>query len=172
METLLRRTGARLRAVQTEGRAPGVNLELRDVWRGPGDNKYAWTPFEPNDEFNPDWCDRPPYLVDDPHYVEVLIDGVEVARVELDHDFRGSKHIGAPKLGDKAMEIQFIEVAASYRRRRIGAEVVRLLVDRHQDRRLLAMSEEADEFWASLGWDRYDHRDGPHRYRPLFVAPA
>jgi hypothetical protein len=33
------------------------------------------------------------------------------------------------------------------------------------------MSEEADDFWASLGWDRYDHREGPTRYRPLFVAP-
>jgi ribosomal protein S18 acetylase RimI-like enzyme len=149
-----------------------VRLELRDLRRGPGDDKYVWLPFEVNDNFNPDWWDRVPYLEDDPHYVQVLLDGVEVGRVELDHGFRGSKHLGAPKLGDKALEIQFIEVAESCRGQGIGAEVVRLLVERHHDRRFLAMSEDADDFWASLGWDRYDHRDGPQRYRPLFVAPA
>lgn len=149
-----------------------MNLELRDVRRAAGDDKYVWTPFEPNQEFNPDWWDRPPYLDDNPHYVGAFLDGVEVARVQLDHDFRGSKHVGAPKLGDRAMEIQFIEVAESHRRQRVGAEVVRLLVEGYPDNRLLAMSEDADEFWAALGWDRYDHRDGPHRYRPLFVAPA
>jgi ribosomal protein S18 acetylase RimI-like enzyme len=101
----------------------------------------------------------------------VLLDGIEVARVELDHDFRGSKHVGAPRLGSGTLEIQFIEVAVSHRRRGVGAVVVRSLVAAHADRRFLALSEEADEFWASLGWDRYDYWDGPHQYRPLFVQP-
>ena len=149
-----------------------MNLVLRDLRRGPGDDKYVWMPFEVNDQFNGEWWDRVPYLDDDPHYVQVLLDGVEVARVELDHGFRGSEHVDAPKLGASALEIQFIEVAVSQRRQGIGAEVVRLLVERHSDHRLLAMSEDADDFWASLGWRRYDHPDGPHQYRPLFVAPA
>ena len=148
-----------------------MNLELRDVRRAPGDDKYLWTPFELSDDFTPDWWDRVPYLDDDPHYVQVLHDGAEVARVELDHDFRGSAHVGAPRLGDQALEIQFLEVADPHRGQGIGTEVVRLLVEQYPSHRLLAMSEDADGFWSSLGSDRYDHRDGPQRYRPLFVAP-
>lgn len=148
-----------------------MNLELRDVRRSPGADKYLWTPFELSDDFAPDWWDRVPYLDDDPHYVQVLRDGVEVARVELDHDLRGSAHVRAPRLGDQALEIQFLEVADPHRGQGIGTEVVRLLVEQYPDHRLLAMSEDADGFWSSLGWDRHDHRDGPQRYRPLFVAP-
>lgn len=148
-----------------------VNLILRAVRRGPSDDRYVWTPFELNEEFNEDWWGSPPYLKDDPHYVEGTLDGVEVARVELDHDFRGSKHVGAPRLGASALEIQFLEVAKSHRLRGVGAEVVLQLVERYPHRRFIALSEDADEFWAALGWDRYDYHDGPHQYRPLFVAP-
>lgn len=148
-----------------------MGLQLRDILRGPNDDKYAWTPFAPGDQFTPDWWDRVPYMDDNPHYVGVWLDDVNVARVELDHEFRGSAHIGAPKLGDRALEIQFIEVAESYRGQGIGTETIRLLVAHHPGRRFVALSEDADDFWASLGWDRYDHREGPTRYRPLFVAP-
>jgi ribosomal protein S18 acetylase RimI-like enzyme len=101
-----------------------------------------------------------------------MLDGVEVARVQLDHNFPGSKHIDAPTLGVSALEIQFLEVAKSYRRRGLGAEVVQRLVADYPNRRFLALSEDADEFWAALGWNRYDYYDGSHQYQPLFVAPA
>ena len=91
--------------------------------------------------------------------------------MELDHNFAGSKHVGSPDMGTRALEIQFIEVARSHRRTGIGAEVVRRLVEAHPERRFLALSEDADQFWATLGWDRYDHPDGPDWYRPLFVHP-
>jgi GNAT superfamily N-acetyltransferase len=99
------------------------------------------------------------------------LEGVEVARVELDHHFGGSLHVGAPELGATALEIQFMEVAASHRRQGIGAPVVERLEDEYPDRRLLALSEGADEFWASLGWERFDYSDGLRLYRPLFVQP-
>jgi len=38
--------------------------------------------------------------------------------------------------------------------------------------RLFAYSEEAHGFWASLGWDRFDHPEGPQFHRPLFIQPA
>jgi len=148
-----------------------VNLILRDVRRDPSDDRYVWTPYELNEEFNGDWWNSPPYSIDDPHYVKAILAGVEVARVELDHYFRGSKHVGAPRLGATALEIQFIEVAKSYRRQGVGAEVARRLVESYPNRRFLALSEDADEFWATLGWNRYDYHDGPHQYRPLFIAP-
>ncbi|SHG13316.1 hypothetical protein SAMN05443575_1462 [Jatrophihabitans endophyticus] len=149
-----------------------MSITLVHLRRGASDDKYSWTPFAPNDEFNGDWWDSPPYLFDDPHFVRADGDGVEVARIELDHDFRGSKHVGAPDLGDAALEIQFMEVAKSYRRKGIGAAVIAILAEQYPDRRLLALSEEADGFWASLGWDRFDFSDGPHHYRPLFIQPA
>ncbi len=76
-----------------------VNLDLVHIRRGPSDDKYVWTPFAVNDEFNAGWWDSPPYLFDDPHYVRADSDGVEVAKIEFNHDFRGSKQVGAPKLG-------------------------------------------------------------------------
>lgn len=148
-----------------------MNLILQDVRREPGSDRYVWTPFEMNEEFNGDWWDSPPHSTDDPHYVTAILGGVQVARVELDHNFRGSSHFGAPRLGATALEIQFIEVAKSHQRQGVGAGVVRGLLERYPDRRLLALSEDADGFWAGLRWNRYDHHDGPHLYRPLFIAP-
>jgi GNAT superfamily N-acetyltransferase len=149
-----------------------VDLWLVELRRASRDDRYVCMPFEPNDQFNGGWWDRTPYLDDDPHYIDVLLDGVEVARVELDHDFRDSMHVGAPELGASALEIQFIEVVASHRRQGIGAEVVRRIASDNPNRRLLALSEEADEFWASLGWERYDYGSAPHQYRPLFISPS
>ena len=155
----------------TEIRQSDMELEIREIRRRSDDSRFLWTPFEPNDQFNGDWWDRPPYMTDDPLYIEVLLDGVEVARVELDEGFRGSKHVGAPTLGHLALEIQFIEVAESHRRQGIGAEVVARLAAAYSGRRLLALSEGADDFWASLDWVRYDYSDGPMNYRPLFIQP-
>lgn len=146
-----------------------MELALVDIRRGDAD-RYTWLPFTECDEFTFEWWSRGTYLSDDPHYVQALIEGVEVARVELDHEFEGSDHLGAPDLGTSALEIQFFEVARSHRRRGIGSTVIQQLTGAYPQQRLLAMSEEADEFWLSLGWQRYDHPDC--YYRPLFVAPA
>jgi hypothetical protein len=35
----------------------------------------------------------------------------------------------------------------------------------------VVFSEEADGFWASLGWERYDYPEEPG-YRALFIQPA
>jgi hypothetical protein len=50
--------------------------------------------------------------------------------------------------------------------------MVKELERRFPNRRLLAFSEEADGFWTSLGWERFDHPDGPRFYRPLFIQPV
>jgi GNAT superfamily N-acetyltransferase len=149
-----------------------MNLHLIDRRCGPNDSNYAWTPFEPSDQLTSHWWDEPRYLDDDPSFVQVLLDGVEVGRVEMDEDFRGSGHKGAPRLGKATLEIQLIEVSSEHRNRGIGTEVMRRLAAMHSDRRFLAMSEDADAFWASLGWDRYDHPAGSDRHRPLFVQQA
>ena len=52
----------------------------------------------------------------------------------------------------------------------VGTRTVQALAQRHVNRRLMAYSEEADEFWDPLGWDRFDHTDG--RHRALFIQPT
>lgn len=46
------------------------------------------------------------------------------------------------------------------RGRGVGTQVVQGLGKRQRGNRLLAYSERADGFWASLGWERFDHPDG------------
>jgi hypothetical protein len=152
-----------------------MSLEFIDHRRGSG-NKHSWVPsFDWSVDYeNDQWWDEPRhYYVGEPWFVQALEGGVEVARVELD-DPGGinPEYTGVPELGDKRLEIQLIEVATAAGRRGVGTRVVRGLAELHSGRRLFAYSEEADEFWASLGWDRFDHPDGPRFQRPLFIQPA
>lgn len=151
-----------------------MSLALVDYRRGPSD-KYSWMPaFDWDTSYeNERWWDEVRHYVDDPWFVQVLVDGVEVARVELD-DPGGINptYVGVPELGTERLEIQLVEVAAAARRRGIGRRVVRALSNRHPDRRLFAYSEQADGFWARLGWEPfYDPRPGPPG-RTLFIQPA
>lgn len=146
-------------------------LELVDLRRG-GASRYSWVPpfdFETAYE-NERWWDDVPYLSDDPWYVHVLEGGAEVARVELD-DPGGinPEYANVPELGPERLEIQFIEVATAARGRSVGTRVVQALQQRHPDRRLFAYSEQAHGFWASLGWERFDHPEGEQFHRPLFI---
>lgn len=144
--------------------------------RGSADT-YSWVPpFDWSIGYKYDqwWDDVRYYYVSEPWFVQVLEDGVEVARVELD-DPGGinPEYTGVPDLGGERLEIQLIEVATAVRSRGVGTRVVEGLAGLHRDRRLFAYSEEADEFWASLGWSRFDHRDGqPQFHRALFIQPA
>lgn len=102
----------------------------------------------------------------------MLEGGAEVARVELD-DPGGinPEYADVPELGPERLEIQLIEVSTAARGRGVGTLVVQELKERHPDRRLFAYSEEAHEFWASLGWERFDHPEGEQFHRPLFIQP-
>lgn len=77
-----------------------------------------------------------------------------------------------PLIGQERLEIQLIEVATEARERGISTQVVQALKQRHPGRRLMAYSEDAHEFWASLGCDRYDPPEGPRFHRPLFIQQA
>jgi GNAT superfamily N-acetyltransferase len=149
-----------------------VVLEFIEIRRG-GANRHSWSPFEPSHGFDAfDWWDRLPYWNDKPWYIQILRDESEVGRVELDEKV-GLRHYGVDRhLEAKALEIQFIEVSADCRRQGIATQIVRELERRHPERTLVAFSEQADDFWASLGWRRYDHPTEAQFYRPLFVHQA
>lgn len=147
-----------------------MDLVLDERRRGPGDDRYGWQPFARDERFNDGgWS---PLRVDDASiYIRVRLDGVEVARVELDELVDFSHFATAPQF-DGALEIEFIEVASTHRRQGIGRAVVNALVARYPDRRFVGFSEGADPFWASLGWDRYEHPEGVDYCRPLYIRPA
>lgn len=147
-------------------------LELIDFRRGPTDDRSWAPPFDWSVDYeHPHWWNR--QLTDEPWFVQVSEDGVEVARVELD-DSGGINptYTDVPELGPERLEIQFIEVATAVRGRKVGTEVVQMLAERHQDRRLFAYSEDADRFWTQLGWEPfYDPGPGPVG-RTLFIQPV
>jgi len=146
-------------------------LQLLDLHRGPTDDRLWAPPFDWDVAYeNEHWWNR--QLGDDPWFVRVLENSVEVARVELD-DPGGINpaYRGVPKLGDERLEIQFIEVATAARGCGVGARVIHALAERHPGRRLFAYSE-ADRFWTRLGWEPfYDPSPGPAG-RTLFIQRA
>jgi GNAT superfamily N-acetyltransferase len=134
-----------------------VVLELIERRRGRAD-RYSWTPFEPSEDFNHDWWDRPPYGEDDPWYVQALRAGDEVGRVKFQDRKMSLRGYGVdPQLAANALDIGLLEVSGACRREGIGRQIVRGLEAQYPDRTLVAFSEQADHFWASLGWDRYAH---------------
>ncbi|GAA4694189.1 hypothetical protein APR04_002366 [Promicromonospora umidemergens] len=147
-----------------------MDLELTDRRHSPSGGRL-WVPFEGDERFNPQWWNELKTWSAKYTYVSGSVDGVEVARAELDHMVDFGEYVGVPALGIRALEVQFIEVATSHRGSGIGTQFVRQLAVRHTDRVLVAFSESADEFWASLGWTRYDHPEGWPWYRPLFIQP-
>jgi GNAT superfamily N-acetyltransferase len=148
-----------------------MTLRLVVRCKGPDEERYSWRPFEPNEHFTDEWWDRANLFGDDDTYIQATLDGAEVGRVHLDEQVWTSHYAGAPDLGAVALEFQFIEIADDHRRSGIASELIGTIADMHPTRCLVAFSEDADEFWASLGWDRYDHPEGPDRYRPPFVQP-
>jgi hypothetical protein len=59
-----------------------MKLELVRVQRG-GRSKYA-APFDDHCGYTPEWWNRPMGEADRTQFIQVLRDGAEVARVELD----------------------------------------------------------------------------------------
>lgn len=149
-----------------------MDLELIEKRRPPSENRYTWQRFEQSEHFNERWWNEPRLFDDSATYLEVRLDGVEVARVELDDQADFAHEFGAPRLGGIALEIQFIEVAPAYRGKGVGTQVIALLSAANPGRRLVAFSEQADECWASLGWERYEHPEQAPWRRPLYIQPA
>lgn len=130
-----------------------MRLELIDLL---GADRWSRPPFDRAVAYErEDWWNKPRGFRN-PWYVQVLEGGAEVARVELDESGGiNPDYVRAPKLGPERLEIQKFEVARATRCRGVGAAVVRALEERHADRRLFAYSD-ADGFWGSLEWDRFD----------------
>jgi len=137
-----------------------VDLELRD----------RMAPYTQHDGFNPDWWK--PRIGNNYRHLQVRRDGVEVARVMLDEVVHIDYYVGTPPLGARALQIELIEVSSKRRRAGIGRQVVHRLAQLYPDRRLVAFSEGADEFWESLEWRRHERREDAERCQSLFIQPS
>jgi hypothetical protein len=148
-----------------------MDLELIEKRRGADDDRYAWRPFISNVGFKNHWWNDGRRFGDTSTYIQVCRAGTEVARVELRQRVDIDHYLYVPPLGGTALEVGLIEVGTKYRRQGIATEVVRLLACVHPDRRLVVFSEEADEFWDTLGWRRHEHPEGSTFWRPLYIQP-
>jgi GNAT superfamily N-acetyltransferase len=136
-----------------------------------GVSRYEWQPYVRHAGFTYAWWHR---LWDLGHRYSLwsVVDGdVEIARIELDQEVHYDHYNGVPYLERDVLEVDFFEVSAPLRGQGLGRAVLELVAERNPGSRLVAFSEEADGFWAGLGWARYDHPDGFPSYRPFFVAP-
>lgn len=145
--------------------------ELVEHRRPQGVDEFHWEPYSQNINFNEDWWHRTRDLGVRYSLWSIFSGHVEVARLELDKEVGYDHYAEVPDLGNEVLEIDFLVVAGPFRGKGVGRQSVNLVARRFAGRRLVAFSEEADGFWASLGWTRYDHPEGYLMYRPLFVAP-
>lgn len=147
-------------------------LELVELRGRPGDP--CDSPFVEHGGFNERWWSRAPW--GDVRWFEARRGAFGVARVQLidGGDKVNSTYVDVPSLGRDALKIQFIEVHADHRCQRLGTEVLGLLSSGLPGHRLFAYSE-ADGFWTSLGWLRFEHpnyAEHPTGYQVLFIQPA
>ncbi|MFJ2840008.1 GNAT family N-acetyltransferase [Nocardia sp. NPDC087230] len=147
-----------------------MDIELVDLRPGDGGSLQPIL-FDDTAGFNPDWWPRRSLRSPHPWFVQAFVGGDEVARVQLEEKVWLEAYTGNDQLNDSALKIQLLEVSQPVRRRGIGVSVVEALAERHPHRRLVAFSENADPFWSSLGWERYNHLS-KKGCQPLFIQPA
>jgi len=97
----------------------------------------------------------------------------EVARIHVEERSTIGGDYGVPRTPHAhLLEIPFFEVAVSHRGKGIGKRVIDLITAAEPTASFAAFSEEADGFWASLGWSRFirkDHEERPSMSRPLYI---
>lgn len=156
-------------------RLDGMSLTFVDLYRGDA-SRYSWIPpFDWSQAYDHDrWWNEVDELHPDPWFVQVLDGPTEVARIRLGDVIEIDHYAEVPDIGPEGLEIEFFEVATEARGKGVGKHVIYQFARRHRDRRLLAYSERADRFWASLGWSSFMAANyDPDHEEPstLFIAP-
>lgn len=149
-----------------------MRLEVIELRRAGEQDRYWRKPFNHDSRFMKErwWHGQAP-MSDASWYVSALLDGEEVARAELNEDVGLDSYDTGSLLSPRKLQLTLLEVCTAHRRRGIATHLVGQIAGMYSGRQLLALSEDADEFWASLGWDRVDRVEGLMRFQPLFISP-
>lgn len=106
-------------------------------------------------------------------WYEVRNGNEQVALLELDLKPHRSYWEGSgyplPADGPDVIEIQFVDVRLPHRGRGIGTAIVHWVAERYPGHQILALAEESDGFWKSLGWELITPDNG--RSRPMYASP-
>lgn len=131
----------------------------------------VYKPFSESDDFSDEWWDDTIYGFEPTQHFYSFYDGqYEVVRVEVEiQDVLNEEYEQPAHPGPYAV-IHFFEVSEEHRRKGYGTEAVHLVADRYPGLPLVAFSQDADDFWGSLGWARYEHRTEPDFSRPMYVS--
>ncbi|MFC5177335.1 GNAT family N-acetyltransferase [Nocardioides taihuensis] len=149
-----------------------MHFDFIEHQRPPGP-AYLWRPFgdgrrsDPN--FNARWWSERNFL-DTSRLLSVEVNGVELARIEIDRVPHLASSQGASHLG-LVREIHYLEVSRAHVGQGLGTEIVGWLEAEFSDARLIASTDSAVGFWASLGgWELVDHADGIRGDWALYVS--
>ena len=144
-------------------------LRLEQHETSPG---TLYPPFDDPTGFTDDWWHSRNVYGEDSHWWSAADESEgEIARAEVGPESTAGSAYGVAAPASGFVEIYFLEVREDCRRAGIGTEVVHLLLEAYPRRTFVAFSEEADQFWATLGWTMYLHRSSPMN-RPLFVSAS
>lgn len=153
-----------------------LRLVQREVPRDPG-----FSPFgrgaELHEGFNRDWWEYKQLMGRRGADFYSVLDGGgrEVARLELDWRLQIDAYPTAAAVAVRPiLEIQLFEVHRDLRLKGVGSSAIAIVAGEFEDRQLMALSEKADDFWASLGWSRHRHVDydgNDEHFQILFAAP-
>lgn len=136
----------------------------------------VFKPFSASDDFTDGWWDDFLYgysSVDevDEQFYAVFNGQDEVARIEVEIEDALGEEYPAPSVPGPYAVIHFFEVSEEHRRRGYGTQVIRLIEQHYEGMPLVAFSEDADDFWGSLGWERHEHKTDPAS-RARYVSPG
>ncbi|WP_227471711.1 GNAT family N-acetyltransferase [Paenarthrobacter sp. YJN-5] len=134
-------------------------------------DSVIYKPFSESDDFSGEWWNDSIYGFEPTmHFYAFFAGQYEVARAEIEvQDVINPEYEQPGRPGPYAV-VHFFEVSEDHRRRGYGTDAVQLLADRHVGTPLVAFSAGADEFWASQGWDRYEHATEPVDHNLMFVS--
>jgi GNAT superfamily N-acetyltransferase len=135
------------------------------------EGRANYKPFSDDKSFEDSWWSGVAWGYGDgeTEFLSFQQGGVEVARAELSLDKRPNEDYQVPSTGRRFVQVEFFEVSEDHRSRGVGTRAMRAVAQRYPAQCILAYSEEADEFWSSLGWIRFQNSSS-RNYRPLYVS--
>lgn len=144
---------------------------MQQIWPT-SDGRAVISPFEASEDFTQECWQASEVIAASPadRFYSFLMAGHEVVRMLIE-DPAGSLdgYVVAADPEDVVL-IDFMEVAAGYRRQGYGSRAVELLKNRFPGRTIVAIPGGDEAFWTSLGWQRYEHTQGGDN-PALFVSP-